>query len=829
MTPDRWLQVKEVLASALECETDARASYLEAACAGDPELRSAVESLLEADAAPSLLPAVASLDADLPLGPRLGEGARIGPYEVRGLIGQGGMGEVYRAHDTRLGRDVAIKVLPWSSTAHSGLRARFHREARATAALNHPNVVAIYDTGEVDGAPYLVCELLHGETLRERLRGPALTQAEALRYGGEIARGLGAAHERGIVHRDLKPENVFLTLDHRVKVLDFGLAKLSHFDKAGAPPSAATTPGTLLGTLAYMAPEQVQGRDADARSDVYALGGVLQEMLTGRHPFRRATGADTMTAILRDEPEIGPHPNLNPALTEVVKRCLEKKADDRFPSARHVAHALERAASSSALSADAPTLRSVAVLPFENVSQEPEQEYLADGMTDALIIDLGKIASLKVISRTSVMRFKRVRRPLHEIARELDVEAVVEGSVLRVGDRVRVTAQLVDAARDRHLWAERYERDLRDVLALQGELAHTIAQRVRATLTPDQEARLRRNRAVNPDVYHLDLQGRHFWNKRSQASLRRALECFQRASDEDPTYAPAWVGIADCFNMLCNYGYLEPAIGHPRALAAAEKALALDPDSGDARRALALVRWQFEWRWEEAEAEYRRAQDRDPNSSTQRLWHGVFQAVWRGAYDDAIADVSRALELDPLSLVATADLGWIHYFAGRYDRAIALYRRAIEIDADFFMPHWFLGQALVETGEFEQAAAELATADRLIGGSARMVAYRGHALGRGGERDKAIAVIADLDQRATTAYVPPYLWALVWASLADADQTIAWLEKAFASKDSLLRDLRVDPSLDAFRRDPRFADLVRRMGFPDVEDERLARRRLEGA
>ncbi len=586
----------------------------------------------------------------------LAAGARLGPYEIVAPIGAGGMGEVYRAKDPRLGRDVAIKVLPASFSADPDRLGRFEREARAAGALNHPNITSVYDIGSMDGAPYVVSELLDGETLRDVLDGEQLSVRRAMDYAGQIAEGLAAAHEKGIVHRDLKPENLVVTRGGRVKILDFGLAKLIRPDGAtgdvteGPTLSAGTEPGVILGTVGYMSPEQVRGQNADHRSDIFAFGAILHEMLTGQRAFRRDSAVETLTAILREEPPDISQTNqaISPSLDHIVRRCLEKRPEERFHSARDLAFALREVSSGPPTPGAAPrvgwprrgvflfaaagivllalalgftvggwgkrltgsakpaAIQSLAVLPLANLSGDPEQEYFADGMTEALITSLAQLSGLRVISRTSVMQYKNVRKPLTEIARELKVEGIVEGSVMRAGARVRITAQLIQAATDKHLWAQDYERDLRDVLTLQSEVARAIAREVQVKIGPEEQGRLKKSQRVNPSAYEAYLKGRYHWNKRTEEGIKTGVSFFEQAIQLDPTYAPAYAGVADSYTVLQSHRFVPSAEAHPKAKAAARKALEIDETLSEAHASMASVLWD-DLDWIGAEREFQRA------------------------------------------------------------------------------------------------------------------------------------------------------------------------------------------------------------------------------
>src|SRR6266542_591432 len=551
----------------------------------------------------------------------LSAGTRLGPYEVLSPLGVGGMGEVYRGRDPRIGREVAIKVLPESFSRDAERLRRFEKEARSAGVLNHPNVLVVYDVGEHDGSPYIVEELLEGGTLRERLMQGPLRPAEAVEYAVQIARGLAAAHEKGVIHRDLKPENLFLTRDGRVKILDFGLAKLTQPEMAAAEAaeaatlSAVTESGVTLGTVGYMSPEQVRGLPADARSDIFSLGAVLYEMATGKRAFRGISPAETMSMILKEQPPaVGDaNPDAPPGLDRVVRRCLEKEPARRFHSANDVAFALEDASTETAAprAFRRPALRrapfvassfvallaiglllwwrpprptagggearfsSLAVLPLQNLSHDPEQEYFSDGMTEALISRLAQVGALRVISRTSAMLYKGTKKPLRQIARELNVDGIIEGSVMRSGERVRVTAQLIDARKDEHLWAKDYERDLRDVLGLQAEVAQAIAQEVHAKLNPGEEARLARSRRVVPEAQEAYLKGRYYLGQGTEDAIGKAIAHFNEAIGKDPLDARASAGLADSYSARRSI-YRAPREVMPKAKAAAQKAVELD-------------------------------------------------------------------------------------------------------------------------------------------------------------------------------------------------------------------------------------------------------------
>ena len=694
------------------------------------------------------------------------------------------MGEVYRATDTKLGRDVALKVLPAEMASNPERLARFQREARAVAALNHPQIVTLYSVEEADGVHFLTMELVEGQPLDKQIPANGLPVERIFEIATALAEALAAAHEKGIVHRDLKPGNVMVAKDGRVKVLDFGLAKITAREKAMPSDSELSTAvktreGIVMGTVAYMSPEQLQGRTVDHRTDIFSLGIMMYEMASGQRPFQGASSAELASAILRDTPQpLGEIRTDLPAdLERIVRLCMEKNPRRRFQSALDIYNELDElhklsqgparrtraAAAAIPFAATSKRISAIAVLPLSNLSHEPEEEYFADGMTDALITDLAKVGRIKVISRGSVMHYKGTTKPLSQIASELHVDAVVEGSVFRAGDRVRISAQLIRAATDEHMWAERYDRKLEDILALQDQLARAIAGEVDAVLQAPPGAVRPTPRKVDPEVYLLDLRGRHANEKRNESGFRTGVEVFQQAIDRDPTYAPAYAGLAESLSMLANYGIVAPPEVMPRILAAAQKALDLDESSADAHRVLAFVRWQFEFAWQEAMTEYERALELGPNSALTNYWFGIFLAVI-GFFDRAHVLLKRAQERDPLSLVIPAVQGWTYFFARRFEEAIPYYRRVLAVDANHYVALWFLGETLVELGNYDEGIAALEKALALSGRISRLLGYVGYAYGRAGRGDDARRMLAELEAageepvRAPVLPSPRALW-----------------------------------------------------------------------
>ncbi len=793
----------------------------------------------------------------------LSAGVKLGPYEIVSPLGAGGMGEVYRARDTRLDRDVAVKLLPDRLASDPAMSARFEREAKVVAALSHPNVLAVYDVGQHSGIAYVVTELLEGETLRQTLMDGALPTRKAIEVAVSVADGLAAAHARGIVHRDLKPENIFLTVDGVVKILDFGLARMeggpqSPADAAHTPTvTLNTSPGTILGTINYMSPEQIRAQRTDPRSDVFSFGCVLYEILTGDRAFQGETSADTMTAILREAPKNprSSRRSIPPELERVIQRCLEKKPEARFQSSHDLAFTLRSILADSGSGTPREVLKpvrrtglvvglvgavivvggffvvrhelrknryeareaisSLAVLPLENVSRDPEQEYFVDGMTEALISDLAKIGGLKVISRTSVMRYKATTKSLPEIARELNVDAVVEGSVLRVGDRVRITAQLIHAATDKHLWAESYDRDLRDVLRLQSEVARTIAQEIKVTLTPQEHARMAEARPINPEAYQAYLKGRFYWNKRTPDGLQKAVEYFEQAVALDPAWPLGYAGLADAYLVMPNYAPVRPSEAIPKARAAAAKALEMDESLAEAHATMALIATTYDWNWPTAEREFQRALALSPNYATAHLWYALYFRNM-GRHDEAIKEITKAQELDPLSLLIGVNVGLAHYFAGDLEQAETWLRKTLEFGPDFAFAHMYLARILFLQGRLAEAITEARQAVRLSNNDPYYAATLGYLGAKAGQADEARRILDELAARSTEAYVAPIHFALVHAGLDERDRMFEWLERAYQERDVLLTFTLPDPLLAPMRTDPRFAELVRRVGLPPL-------------
>jgi eukaryotic-like serine/threonine-protein kinase len=788
-------------------------------------------------------------------------GQTLGHYRIVEKIGEGGMGVVYRARDERLDRDLALKVLPVDMLADEAARKRFRKEAVALSKLNHPNIETAYDFDTQDGVDFLAMEYIPGATLSERLVAGALPENEVLTLGVQVVAALEAAHEQGVVHRDLKPGNILVTPRGQAKVLDFGLAKLLRPESEISTADVMGTTVGAAGTLPYMSPEQLRGKAVDARTDIYALGVVFYEMATGRRPFEERL-ATAMTDDILHKPPPPPgrlKPELSPRLEEIILKCLEKDPENRYQSAKEIAVDLRRLSPSISVAvvqpshaatirrklvkvakiagaavavfvlfliglnvrklrerllgrATLPRIESLAVLPLANLSNDPQQDYFADGMTEAVITNLARIRALRVISRTSVLQYKDVKKPLPEIARELGIEAAIEGSVQRLGDRVRITVELIYAPKDRLMWTETYDRDLRDVLALQNEIAQAIAGEIRIQLTPQEQAHLASAHPVNTQALEAYLKGRFFWNKRTEEGFQRALEYFQEAIKIDGAYAQAYSGLSDTYTLLPDYDLLPPEKAYPRAKAAALKALELDETLAEAHTSLAAVLQDYDWDWLGTEREYKRAIELNPNYETAHQWYSSLLSSL-GRHEEALAEIKKARELAPTSLRINTDMGWVLYETRLYDDAIAKAQGTLELDPDFAPAHSLLGWAFLREGRYEEAITELQKVTALSKYNATNLSAIAYAYSMAGQRVAALKTLHQLKHDSEHGSAPWYQTAVVYVGLGEKEQALESLEKAYAERNKWLVFLKVEPSFDPLRSEPRFKSLLQQMNL----------------
>ncbi|HEV8659346.1 MAG TPA: protein kinase [Thermoanaerobaculia bacterium] len=761
--------------------------------------------------------------------------ARLGPYEIISALGAGGMGEVYRARDLRLDREVALKIVP---AELAGMR--FHNEAKAIAALSHPNIVNVFDVGADAGLSYMAVELLEGEDLRSILSGGRIPWKRAIKIASAISDALRYAHGKGIIHRDLKPENVFITREGLTKVLDFGLARVMPSEAAGSAEAAQTLtrPGMVMGTVGYMSPEQVRGESVTPSSDIFSLGCVLYEMLSGVQPFERGSAGEVLAAILRDPPrdlrEISDAPE---SLIRIVEHCLEKEPWKRFDTMSDFAFALEsvtegvpartlfvRGAILIVIAAvviivgrrgsTVPTppahreISSLAVMPFVNASADRSYDYLSDGLTEAIINDLSPIAGFKVMSRSSVFAYKPKVVDPRELGNDLGVDAVVNGRVIRRDGSLLVSVELVDTRDGHQIWGERYDRPISQLRDLERDLAGSISQKLKMRLTKQPVS-------VDPEAYRLYLQGRYEWNKRTPEGLRKGVEFFKRAIDIDPTYAPAYAGVADSYLLLGgNYEVLRPSEVMPMAREAALKAVSLDDSLAEPHASLGLIKHEFEWNWPDAEAEFKRAIALNPNYAVGHEWYGQ-ALLYRSRSDEAFRELQRAEELDPLSLVSKADLAQAFWITRQYDKAIEESLKSVEIEPRFWLAHWFLGLAYAGKEDYANAAKSLETAVSL-GGSPAASGSLGYVYAKMGRRKDAERLLRQLGEESKKRYISPAPFVAIYIGLGDLDHAFEEMERAFRERSSLITVINVVPIADAVRRDPRYAAFARRVGLPPL-------------
>ncbi|HEY8225535.1 MAG TPA: protein kinase [Pyrinomonadaceae bacterium] len=824
-------------------------------------------------------------------------GTRLGRYELRSKIGEGGMGEVYLAEDTRLHRKVAIKVLPDDPGANRDRMRRFEQEAQAAAALNHPNIAHIYEIGESEGMTFIAMEYVEGATLRERIHRQQTELRKLLRYLQQVAEGLTKAHGAGIVHRDLKPENVMITHDGYAKILDFGLAKLTEQTKPqdikAAPEEVSTavlrqqlsTPGIVMGTVGYMSPEQAQGKVVDHRSDIFSFGCILYEAATGQRAFESESTIDTLHKIVHSPVPLVK--DVNPAapadLTRIVRRCLAKDPDERYQSIREAAIELrelrrelegaeeldttvppgsvgsttspETAGGATASGAEVSAssaeyiitgikrhklaaviilailvlggvglaaylharntevaIDSIAVLPFVNQSSDPDTEYLSDGLTESIINNLTQLSSLRVSPRSTVFQYKGKDTDPLKVGHDLDVRAVVTGRLLQRGDSLMVSAELLDVRDNKQVWGEQYNRKLADALAVQQEISREISERLRTKLSGEEQRQLTRRDTSNPEAYAFYLKGRYYWNKRTADNIMKAIEQFQQAADKDPNYALAYVGLADCSSVLEAYTGAPGSESLPKAKAFAERALQLDNSLAEAHTSLADA-CEGLWQWDKAEEEFKRALDLNPNYPTAHHWHGIL-LLDRGRFDEALIEAKRAQQLDPLSLAISQNVSQTYLARGDVNSAIAEASKVIELDPRYPRGHMYLGLAYLKQGNYADAIAELRKAVDLTERDRSVFGGLGYAYGVSGRRPEALAILKELEEKYRRHEAVGQDVAAVYAGLGDKDQAFAWLEKDFQARSGLLPRIRWYIPLESLRSDPRFADLLRRMGLP---------------
>lgn len=782
---------------------------------------------------------VGSYNRCVPAG-KLEAGSRLARYDVVDRLGAGGMGEVYLCEDPTLGRRVAIKVLSAAADSDDRATARFLREARAAARLTHPNVCTVYEVGEDSGTVYIAMQYVEGETLASRLRQGPLSGSEVLRVGLGVAGALAEAHRLGIVHRDIKPQNIMVTTRGDVVVLDFGLAKLIVSD--GSDESDLTRTNTIAGTVPYMSPEQLRGEHLDGRTDIFSLGVVLYELLTGTRPFGGAGAAEVITSILTRDP--APLPGSAGELGAVIHRCIQRDPELRFSNADEMlAHLSVAGGSTSPIipvnqefvatrigmaAVDGPAPRqstrarsrkkspdSLAILPFQVASATPEAEFLGEGIFESLIADLSTLPRLRVMARSTVSRFHGRDIDPIDVGRQLDVAAVLSGRVQSLGDRFVVRAELVNVSDGSSIWSDQYVRANTDVLKLQDELVQEISSKLRPRLSPAQKSKVTKKRTSDPVAYELYLRGLHLLNRRDIISMKNATELFHEAINADPVFAAPYCGLAEAFIY---FGFLEmraPLEVYPSARAAATKALELDPEFAEAHAALGWMKVTHEWDWAGADREFRAAVRSNPNCAVAHHWHGLMLSYTR-RFDAAREKLLHARALDPLAPIINTAIGSTSHHQGEFEEAIRIYRGVADLAPGFVPLHLYLGQALEAAGRFEEALAQFVSGLERSRDETLLLAALGHCYGAMGRRDEAVQIKDTLEARRNERYTSPYGIALVHAGLRNEAEALLWLETAYEERAAWLTTVQVDARWNGWREHPRFRAVVEQMRFPRV-------------
>jgi eukaryotic-like serine/threonine-protein kinase len=828
-------------------------------------------------------------------------GTRLGRYEVLSKLGEGGMGEVYLAEDTRLHRKVALKILPADLASNKDRMRRFEQEATAAAALNHPNIAHIYEIGEAEGINFIAMEFVDGQTLRIKIHQERTELRKLLRFLQHAAEGLARAHSVGIVHRDLKPDNIMITQDGHTKVLDFGLAKL--IEQSPAPNNDSSevatavmpqhsTPGTVMGTIGYMSPEQAQGKtkEIDQRSDVFSFGCILFEACTGKKPFEGESLIKSLHMVVYEQPPL--ITDLNPSapseLQRIVRRCLAKDPDDRYQSIKDVAIELKelrrelegpgidttvppaprstadseatrsesvapKTSSSSSLQTRASsaeyvvsgikqhklialiiglavlggiailalylrgrtsndTIKSIAVMPFVNEGGKADLEYLSDGMTDTLISSLSQLPNLSVKARSSVFRYKGKETNPQTIGKELNVQAILNGRIAQRGDQLTMTLELVDTQTENVIWSEQYNRQQADLVTLQSEIARNVSTKLRTKLSGTEEQKVAKTYTANPEAYQLYLKGLFHWNKRTGEALKTSIDYFGQAIAKDPSYAQAYAGMALAYVLLPQYSAGAPEESMTKGKAAAAKALELDDTLAEAHTALGQALFTYDRNTAESDRQYQRAIQLNPNFATAHQWYGGANLVATGRFDQAIAEGRRAVELDPLSLIANLELAAIYGYARQNDQAIAQLRKIVEMDPNWYLAHMVLCETYNFKGQFAEAIAECEKAKGLNDDPA-VLSFLAVAYARSGKREEAMKIVTQMHELARQRYVPAYGFGYAYAALDDKDQAFKWLERSLQDRGWEITYIKVDPGIDSLRSDPRFDDLVKRLGL----------------
>ena len=759
----------------------------------------------------------------------------LGHYRILQKIGAGGMGEIYLAEDTRLERKVALKILPLEFAEDSERMSRFVREAKSASALNHPNIITIHEINEYENTHFIATEFIDGEMLRDRLRKEELTIEEALDIAVQTVSALSVAHEAGITHRDIKPENIMIRRDGLVKVLDFGIAKPCPKDNSEVDPEGETkvlfntAAGLILGTAAYMSPEQARGKETDTRTDIWSFGCILYEMLTCEQPFQGETMTDVLANIIYQEPvSIFTHRTDAPAeLEKIITKTLFKNRDGRYQTAKELFDDLKQM--QTRLLVDAELIRtqeirisaeiqplqivnSIAVLPFFNFSTEKDNDYFSEGLTEEIIMNLSKLQMLRVVPRGSTMRYVKEGKTHKQIAGDLGVQYLLEGSVRRHGKNLRITAQLIDTNHDTYLWSEAYRGTLEDIFEIQEKVATEIVAALKVRLSPDEKQNLKKRYTENTEAYQLYLQGRFFWNKRSEEGMKTAIKYFEKAIEKDEHYALAWAGIADSYSLLGEFGNIPRKELYPKAEAAVNKALEIDDQLAEVHTSLASLLMLKKWDWANAEKEFKIALELNPNYATAHHWFSNW-FLSMGRLEDAIQMILRAAELDPVSQAIQKDVGLVLYYDRQYDRAIEMAKKTLELDPNYSAAHRLLSLAYQGKEMFDEAIAANENWGKLNGNQVETDIALAHLQAVSGKPDEARKIVTAIEQKKHRFANFYRGLALVYAALDEDETTFKLLGKSYKIREESLMNIMVDPKLEKFFDDPRFIELLRKIGI----------------
>ncbi len=732
-----------------------------------------------------------------------------GRYEIIEELGKGGMGRVYRVDDTKLRQEIALKLIKPEIASDRQTIERFRNELRVARNIRHKNVCGMYDFGEEQGTYYITMEYVRGETLKSLIRKMGqLSAGQAVAIAKQVCDGLGEAHRLGIIHRDLKPQNVMVDTAGNARIMDFGIAR-----SLGS--RGITGVGVMIGTPEYMSPEQGEGREVDQRSDIYSLGVILYEMVTGRVPFE---GDTPLSIAMKHKAEAPLNPRrLNEELPEdlnrIILRCMEKSKENRPQSTDQLLSELSDIDKTKHAPGEIDEAReepSIAVLPFSDLSPEKDQEYFCDGIAEELINALTKIEKLKVASGSSAFQFKGKGHDIHEIGEKLKVKTVLEGSVRKAGNRLRITAQLVNVADGYHLWAERYDCEMADIFAIQDEIALTIVDKLKVKLLRVEKEKLIKRHTKDVEAYNLYLSGRYFWSKRTKEGFQKAIQYFEQAIRKDPNFSLAYSGLADTHNLLGFYCFLPPAETFPKAKAAALDALKIDDTTAEAYSSLGFVNLFYDWDWQKAHRNFLKAIELGPGYPTAHHWYAEYLVVM-GRMDEALNEARIAFEFDPYSIIMHVLSGWVFHYSGRFDQAMEQLKKTLDMDRNSAPGHFILGLTYVQKGMFEEAIAEFQRAKALLGDTLLTDTAIGHTYASWGKMDETKKLLKEFEKISARRYVPPYFIAAMYADMGDKDQSLSWLEKSYQDRDLWLSFAKIDPIWKNLRHDPRFRSLLKKM------------------